>query len=599
MNVDVSNLRSRYQRLRTEYQVEKVERRLREVESAVRFGGPGDSEPVLQVEMDMARQRGRTERFPELMLLMVGYSPEPLLSSLAFHRPRTVVLLASQLKEDYVESLKRLWDHYHEWLEVPGFDEVYLARREVRDSPESLFQEVSRVVGSHRGDRSRILLEITGAKKSMVAGAFLAAGLLDLEVSYVDFDDYDPVRRRPAPETCRSVELRNPYTLFKLREQHKLVEAFDDRRYGEARQLADELCQMVGRSEVVELLGESSARQEHSRYAFLAQLSMAYSSWSEGFYREAAEALGALKVPVPPTLEVLGGLWPARLAERSEIVTALEEDRVFSDPAVPIAYLLDVLLWNRSSTLEARPRESYLRLYGAIESLYSFALDALVLRSSQIRIAIPDGLVEQLQHDQPSSATGPLDWRGILEDVAIQALRENSTATIKLLATSKVHSHLGGVRQDKRVQGLKGLRLPSPLPGFSASLQSALPFAPLLNKKLKLHRYSKLRHKATHWVAPVPEQTALDLRDLLVQTLEVLIPPIVEARIGSATPSLADLEIARLRRWQGRLLAAARGEAVPECEPPDYEQATEWIGDSASASKETEDHPPTTSGDAR
>lgn len=75
-----------------------------------------------------------------------------------------------------------------------------------------------------------MVLDITGAKKSMIAGAFLAAGFLELRTSYVDFASFHPVLRRPLPGSCRPVELRHPYALFRLRDESRLREAFADRR---------------------------------------------------------------------------------------------------------------------------------------------------------------------------------------------------------------------------------------------------------------------------------------------------------------------------------------------------------------------------------
>ncbi len=189
-----------------------------------------------------------------MLILTVGYSPEPVFLSLAYHAPRKIfLLLERRLARSYLASLGELWETYREALELPAWDDRRrgprrtVVKRRVRDSPGELFQAVRRIVAEHPGDRRGVVLDITGAKKSMIAGAFLAAGYFDLEASYVDFSGYDPALRRPDPASYRTVALRHPRELFRLRDERRLEEAFAGRRYREARVLSAELGRMAER----------------------------------------------------------------------------------------------------------------------------------------------------------------------------------------------------------------------------------------------------------------------------------------------------------------------------------------------------------------
>lgn len=46
-----------------------------------------------------------------------------------------------------------------------------------------------------------VVMDITGGKNTMVAGAFLAAAALRIPTYYLDFKEYNPYLRRPEPGT--------------------------------------------------------------------------------------------------------------------------------------------------------------------------------------------------------------------------------------------------------------------------------------------------------------------------------------------------------------------------------------------------------------
>jgi hypothetical protein len=81
-------------------------------------------------------------------------------------------------------------------------------------------------------------MDFTGAKKTMVVGAFLAAGFLDLEATYIHFHRYDSTLNRPVPGASFLTTLPHPAKLFPLREQERLAGAFNALRYEEAAALA-------------------------------------------------------------------------------------------------------------------------------------------------------------------------------------------------------------------------------------------------------------------------------------------------------------------------------------------------------------------------
>lgn len=577
MSSDVDRLKTRYRQLHTTFGMPALSRSLAEADEAARFGLPGESEPIFAAELDYAKRRGAERRAegsesPELMLLMVGYSPEPLLLSLAFHAPRRVVLLRSQgLKPEYLETLAQLWNRYHEDLGVPAWETVDATARTVRESPEELFQEVRRLVDIGGKEPSKMLLEITGAKKSMIAGAFLAAGFLDLRVSYVDFDNYDQVLRRPDPETCRPVTLPNPYRLFKLREQDRLAEAFDDRRFGEARRLAEELCEMVERDDLLELLGEDADHQRRG-YSCLRQVARGCALWGEGFYGEASETLSTVDgFPMAPALGALGGLWPRRGASRNEIVESLEQEHVFEQPTAPLAYLLDTLVWTDEARAQTHPRAAFLRLFGSLESLFYFTFDALAARSGALQIELEnEASLEALATAFPEGIEGPLDWRQVLHGASLDFFRTQSSDALKVLAGPSrwYQPWIPDGLVDVSSQDLMA-RVPR--------LRAWLDPPPLAKRQAKrlgrgLIRFKGLRNKVAHWVAPVPPGEVLKLREVLTSAIGELIPLVVASRSSAPGSSQDDGALSELRDWEHRLLATASGNPPADCLPPTFER---------------------------
>ncbi len=580
----------RYRELLSAFAAHEVAEKLRVIEDSYRYGVAGDSRvSILEGELREVRRRAderrRTGQRPptELLLLTVGYSPEPLLLALAQHAPETVELLLEQgLSKDYLDSLEELWNAFHEILEVPEYGDVSVGKTIVRDSPAELFQTVRRIVERHEECRGGVVLDITGAKKSMIAGAFLAAGFLDVETSYVDFASYHPLLRRPDPGSCVPRILSHPYQLFRLRDEDRLQEAFDGRRYEEAQQIACELCEMVERPEVRQFLGELETVRRSAELRALADVAQAYALWSEGFFRDADDKLLHVQgIPRPLTVQLLGRVWPRRSDERPEIVASLAEDKVFADPATGLAYFVDVLVWNSEEAIVDRPRACFLRLYGAVEALFFFAFHVFVgrkRRALRLEYDRPEKLAE-LKARFPKDREGrPVDWEAEVHCAAIEHHRRSSFAAVRVLARPS-----GRIQPSIDLGWLLGHDVAAAarplLPELRACLENKPLSRGLYNRlvdsgKGGLGRFTDLRHKATHWLAPVPVGLAREMRRFLAFALGEIVP-LVAADLGG------DESARGLADWQERLLAATGAEEAAGCTPLRYRQLRAILASSA------------------
>ena len=558
---------------------------LRRLQELVRYGKPGQAGfSILGEELRVIAERANRSREaagrsqPDLLLAIVGYSPEPLLMALAFHAPMKIALLVGEgLSDEYLRSLRKLWGTYCGDLGAAEFDDPSVLKKRVGDSPAEVFEAVREIAEDQAG--RRMILDVTCAKKSMIAGAFVAAGFLDIETSYVDFDSYDPVLRRPDPGSCRPMRLRHPDALFRLKEQGRLEEAFDQRRFSEAHRLAEELVDMTLSPETQLVLGEREARRTAERFERIRDLSAGYSLWRDGFYCDAHEQLRVLKgVRVPETVAVLARVWPRQADEQEDILGALTEERVFGDPITALAYFLDVLVWNGEVAVQSQPRAAFLRLYGAAESVIFFAFEVFVGRdSSVLKVTFEDdaalaALAVAFPRDRQGVA---IDWHEVIRRAAITFFRISSVGALRVLARTSAQlvpqvdlGPLLGEQMEEARQMIPRVRAYTERPPLARGLYNRLSNS----RKGGFGRFSSLRNKVVHWMAPVPVESVLELRRFYLRVVGELVPRAVD-RLGEHGSHSAR---EGLEGWRDRLLAAAQGQAYSNCEPLTYLKALSY-----------------------
>lgn len=595
----------RYRELLKRHDGPELRDRVRRLEDELSFGSPGTEErSFLLDELIQVRSR-KTSRSdgpgPALLILPVGTSPEPLLFAVAHHEPRSVALLVPALPDGSKERLELLWNQVTEILGVPPFEEV--KEYAVGDDPNDVFQTVRRLVAEDaRGiDRSSILIDITGGKKSMTGGAFLAAGFLGLDATYVDFEHYDDVLRRPDPDSIRPGRLQHPEELFRLRDEVRLRERFDTQRYREAKELALDLETTARSDPVREALGYEEAKGLADDVGRVVGVAKGYELWLSGFYAGATDTLAGIEgVPVPPTLRVLAGAWPSRQDEPKQIEHALEEDAVFRDPRVPLAYFLDVLQWASDQRIRADPRGVFLRLYGTVESLASFLFEASVARRPErLELELENERSRELLEEIKNLAPEGGDWLALLKLAVVDCVRRRPPAAFKLMGGEARRFRDEELNDTGYLTGyLKKAKKGGKLPAGSEQwihkakkatcdctarlTEAVLPSA--LASWLSDERSGKVRffrNKVVHWLAPVPVETTVALREYLCELVREGVPRVVAdwwkeqpgANAGRESAERHRLEgdgLGTLEAWAERVLAAACGDIPDDCQPLRY-----------------------------
>lgn len=242
----------------------------------------------------------------DLLVLLVGFSIEPLLQDVYAYRPQKVLLILNKRYgrrtpgADWGRMVERLIGKLPEPPKV-------VKSAVIQAGPQQVFQVLLRCVRQTEG----VIVDITGAKKNMVAGAFLFAAFANVPVSYVDFDDkaYDHEWGKPYGYGCRIGILRNPYETFALRDWERVHELYRRYKFRDARRL---LIGEDGKGEPSTILATMRKYLLDSEPAIqtLAKVLCCYELWDAGLYNEAADQARKIDDFQPPTAVILlDGEW--------------------------------------------------------------------------------------------------------------------------------------------------------------------------------------------------------------------------------------------------------------------------------------------------
>lgn len=335
---------------------------------------------LLGYEMEYAQQR--VEECDTLALL-VGFSPDPLLQTIWKYRPKRIVLV---LNHEYgKQSGNHRADEYVGWIEemarrgyctsaasdrfkVLATKREDIAIAETEAQPDWIFRELrDRLLSDQRAGR-RIVVDITGAKKNMASGAFLFAAYAGADISYVDFEDYHPDKRRPLGYTCRIGTQPNPYRILGLRDWERVQKLYEQFAFGSAalelRQLAmsmgDGLASAAGAGGYFSDEQRQAVDRTIRVMAVLDQwdngdFTSAWKRWSENEEDGASSLQSQMpKFPLPQAIQYLGSRgWPSAgatdpstfLQQHRDLKrgTAKPEDSIFGQPDLLLTYAFDEL----------------------------------------------------------------------------------------------------------------------------------------------------------------------------------------------------------------------------------------------------------------
>lgn len=251
------------------------------------------------------------------LVFLVGHSIEPLLQSVCAYRPEEVLLVvnrrygAQTTGEIQADMVKDLIAELHKAAcpEVRQ-PEVEHCLSE-GDDPAAVY----RTLQQNLTETDSVVVDITGAKKSMVVGAFLFAALAGVPISYVNFPDdaYSQGNRRPYGYKAEIGPLSNPFEDFALQDWERVRAWYASYKFRDARLLlAGELekGKYTGGTSTILTTMQKYVPESENAIRQLADVLYCYELWDNGDYNEAAEQAQKIQGFRPPeAVSTLEGKW--------------------------------------------------------------------------------------------------------------------------------------------------------------------------------------------------------------------------------------------------------------------------------------------------
>lgn len=345
----------------------------------------------------------RLDTCVDTLALTVGESFEPLLQVMCVLHPKRVVLILNNFYGDtpgivHGKTLKGLMKRLSHVSDLPGemrptlsdndFDLVELEA----DTPTQVFRalrDTMQKLGAQSSESHANAVDITGAKKSMVVGAFLYAAHSGLPITYVDFDEYDSTWGKPRGYTCTIGQIRNPYEAFRLREWERVRQLYSRYNFRDAVEL---IVGIPGHPEtgIRELMSRNLEGNQARLKLYdpgdlakvdqLLDLLNIYEAWDSGDFQSAIHL--ADKLPeqvVPSSVTTLGDSWPVI----THTSTTTWPTDIYTDARKLSVYAFDELKRiERLMQYNQDFRSAFLRAGGLSEVLMTARIVSLIIDAS-------------------------------------------------------------------------------------------------------------------------------------------------------------------------------------------------------------------------
>lgn len=146
--------------------------------------------------IDRFEKKYRENRPGELLVSLLGFSPEPIILTAKALNPETHLIITNPVRKDIVQVLDDYLENDYK-LVVLNSDDFQTIYKTIK---ESLTEYPTR----------NITIDITGGKKSMVASAAIFGKDYGSRIVYVDFAEYLKDLRKPIPGTEKLNIVYNP-----------------------------------------------------------------------------------------------------------------------------------------------------------------------------------------------------------------------------------------------------------------------------------------------------------------------------------------------------------------------------------------------------
>ncbi len=237
---------------------------------------------LLNYELKYIKEKNRNDGLTcDTLVYLVGFALEPLLLSICIKKPTTLILILNKKyggETGHVryKEICALIDLLKEKISIDVKIESIVLDN---DTPSEVFKCIEKLCNDKEPDKCKDLtIDITGGKKSMMAGSFLYAAYKNFKISYVDFEEYSAKYQRPYGHTCKLSILENPYEKFALRDWEQLKNLYNKYHFSAAKEF------------LLKIEGVIKPIENKESFDKLSQILDIYRYWDESRYKEAKEA---------------------------------------------------------------------------------------------------------------------------------------------------------------------------------------------------------------------------------------------------------------------------------------------------------------------
>lgn len=504
-------------------------------------------------EKEIACATSHPERWPsedqkaKVLVLLIGFSIEPLLFSLKAYQPEEVLLVLNRKYHKPNDGNKFANERVIPWLKTVGGKNLKIRPNPLKLPEGTNTGDFFKFLQENLAAEDNVVIDITGGKKNMVAGASLFAAYTGAKISYVDFEDYDEEFRRPYGYTCSVGFLPNPYEIYALRDWQRVRQHYEGFAFDQA---AAELKAIAG-----SMSFEYFSPKQVRAVRIMRLVMQAFNLWMNGHYFRAhrwerfLKKLSNGRFKMIAAVEKLQSTWPRR-TQLEKLAKAKFNELYFDIDSVLFYAGDEILKVEKIVQAQGDYRSGLLRAAGLNEVLFKARL-AWLQQNGKLEVSPVPEEEHRASTQVVNNVTGNAH---VLEEADIKVLiGENiaaSGAEIILMAEN-------GKPIKKSKLKYKEMKL---VCTKSADANIFMGIFPTEERTTFLKQVSDLRevrNRATHAVIPVPQE------------------------IGELALAIAKANLADFKHWLQ--LPASDNSTKNDTEegrerPPKWKTLCEWCG---------------------
>jgi hypothetical protein len=302
-------------------------------------------------------------------IYLVGYSIMPLILSISYIKPSEIIFVVTPDTQPLIDEIKGgingISPDYHAF--ISGDDRIRIMAIEDLSDPAAVFQTIDKIIYENEG--KKIAIDITGGKKTMVTGAFMAsAHSRTCDIFYIDFEEYNIRNSEPVYGTEFLASLPNPSEIFSLADWDRLISLKESYQFNQALKELDNIKENIAKH------GKYFSDTFKTRLHELETQIRGLALWDDHCYRQAATYL-----PEETALQTL-----QEISDLSDEDILPAKKKIYNNEKYLTLYLLDRLENSRRRKKQGHYQNAFLGFASLLE--FTFMIWADMELSEQIKL---------------------------------------------------------------------------------------------------------------------------------------------------------------------------------------------------------------------